>query len=63
VIVLRTLAAAYAEGRRFPDAINAAEQASQLAIAQGNVGLAEDLQRCIASYRLGLPVRSYVGGR
>jgi len=62
-IVLRTLAAAYAESGRFPDAINAAEQASQLAVAQGNIGLAEDLQRCIANYRMGLPLRSYVGGR
>jgi tetratricopeptide (TPR) repeat protein len=61
-IVLRTLAAAYAESGRFPDAINAAEQASQLAMAQGNVGLAEDLQRCIANYRMGRPLRSYVGG-
>jgi len=62
-IVLRTLAAAYAESGRFPDAINAAEQASQMAVAQGNMGLAEDLQRCIAHYRMGLPLRSYVGGR
>jgi hypothetical protein len=62
-IVLRTLAAAYAESGRFPDAINAAELASQLAVAQGNIGLAEDLQRCIASYRMGLPLRSSVGGR
>jgi hypothetical protein len=62
-IVLRTLAAAYAESGRFEDAVNAAEQGSQLAMAQGNTGLAEDLQRCIAYYRRGLPLRSYVGGR
>ena len=60
VIVLRTLAAAYAETGRFSDAINAAEQALQLAAAQGNSGLAQDLQRNIANYQMGLPLRSYV---
>jgi protein O-mannosyl-transferase len=62
-IVLRTLAAAYAESGRFSDAINAAEQASQIAVAQGNFGLAEDLQRCIENYRVGRPLRSYVGAQ
>ena len=62
-IVLRTLAAAYAENGRFSDAINAAEDASHLAKAQGNVGLAEDLQRAIANYRMGLPLRSNIGAR
>jgi len=56
-IVLRTLSAAYAETGRFTDAINAAEAASQIAIAQGNTGLAEDLQRCIKSYQMGVPLR------
>ena len=62
-IVLRTLAAAYAEAGRFPDAINAAEAASELAKAQGNAGLAEDLQRAISNYQNGLPIRSYVSPR
>jgi hypothetical protein len=59
-IVLRTLAAAYAEDGLFSDAINAAEDALQLAKAQGNTGLVEDLQRAISNYRMGLPLRSYV---
>lgn len=59
-IVLRTLAAAYAEDGLFGDAINAAQDALQLAQAQGNTGLAEDLQRAIANYQKGLPLRSYV---
>src|SRR5947209_3650672 len=62
-IVLRTLSAAYAETGRFPDAINAAEAASQLATAQGNIGLAEDLQRCISRYRMGVPLRSSAGSQ
>ena len=62
-IVLRTLAAAYAEAGRFPDAISAAEAASELAKAQGNAGLAEDLQRAISNYQNGLPIRSYVSPR
>lgn len=62
-IVLRTLSAAYAESGRFEDAINAAEQASQIAAAQGNVGLAQDLQRCIENYRMGRPIRSSVDGQ
>jgi len=62
-IVLRTLAAAYAEDGRFSDAINAAEEASQLAHAQGNAGLFQDLQRAISNYQQGLPLRSYGGSQ
>ena len=58
-IVLRALAAAYAEDGRFSDAIKAAEEASQLAEAQGNAGLTEDLQRAISNYRMSVPLRSY----
>jgi hypothetical protein len=50
VIVLRTLAAGYAEIGRFTEAIETAQQASQLAIAQGNSALIEDLQSNIANY-------------
>jgi Flp pilus assembly protein TadD len=56
--VLRTLAAAYAESGRFTEAINAAEQGFQLATAQGNSPLAEDLRHNIDNYRMGLPLRS-----
>jgi hypothetical protein len=56
--VLRTLAAAYAESGRFTEAIDAAEQGFQLATAQGNSPLAEDLRHNIDNYRMGLPLRS-----
>ena len=59
-IVLRALAAAYAENGRFSDAVNTAEEASELAKAQGDAALAEDLQRAISNYRMNRPLRSYV---
>ena len=49
--------AGYAESGRFSEAIKAAQQALQLAIAQGNTALTEDLQLNIASYRRNLPLR------
>jgi tetratricopeptide (TPR) repeat protein len=57
VIVLRTLAAGYAESGRFSEAIETAQQALQLAIAQGNTALTQDLQLNIANYRRSLPLR------
>jgi len=57
VIVLRTLAAGYAESGRFSEAIETAQRALQLAIAQGNTVLTEDLQLNIANYRRSLPLR------
>jgi tetratricopeptide (TPR) repeat protein len=54
VTVLRTLAAGYAESGRFSEAIETAQQALQLAIAQGNTALTEDLQLNIANYRRSL---------
>lgn len=57
-IVLRTLAAAYAETGRFSDAIEAAQQAVAIAKASGNEGLVADLERNIAAYRLYQPIRS-----
>jgi ATP/maltotriose-dependent transcriptional regulator MalT len=51
IIVLRTLAAGYAETGRFAEAVESAQQASQLAIAQGNIALTQDLQSNIARYR------------
>jgi hypothetical protein len=56
-LLLRTLAAAYAESGRFTEAINTAQEASVLAAAQGNSSLASDLEANIADYRLDLPVR------
>ncbi len=57
-IVLRTLAVAYAETGRFSDAIETAQQAIAIAKATGNDGLAADLERNIAAYRLNQPIRS-----
>jgi tetratricopeptide (TPR) repeat protein len=57
-IVLRTLAAAYAETGRFSDAIEIAQQAIEISQATGNDGLAGDLERNIAAYRLNQPIRS-----
>ncbi len=57
-IVLRTLAAAYAETARFNDAIAAAQQGIEIARATNNPGLVEDLERSIDAYKLNQPIRS-----
>ncbi len=57
-IVLRALAAAYAEVGRFNDAIATAQQAIEIARASGNEGLISDLQRSIAAYQSNQPIRS-----
>jgi tetratricopeptide (TPR) repeat protein len=54
-IVLRILAAAYAEAGRFSEAKKTAEQALQTAEAQGNSNLLRALQDEISLYELGLP--------
>jgi hypothetical protein len=56
-MVLRTLAAGYAESGQFSEAIDIAQAAFLLAIAQGNSALAQDLQLNIANYRRELPLR------
>jgi tetratricopeptide (TPR) repeat protein len=56
-IILRTLAAAYAESGRFAEAVDTAERGLELAIGQGNAGLAAELQRNIALYRMDSPLR------
>ena len=57
-VLLRALAAAYAETARFSDAIDVAHQAIALARAIGNEPLAADLEKNIAAYRLNQPLRS-----
>ena len=57
-IVLRTLASAYAETGQYSDAIETAQQAIAIAKTTGNEGLAADLERNIAAYRLNQPIRS-----
>jgi Flp pilus assembly protein TadD len=54
--VLQTLAAAYAEVGKFPDAITAAQRA--LKLVQGEAGLAKALQEQLALYRSGKPFRA-----
>jgi tetratricopeptide (TPR) repeat protein len=54
-IVLRTLAAAYAEAGRFTEAKTTARQALQEAEVQGNSSLSNALRDEIALYELGLP--------
>ena len=54
-IVLRILAAAYAETGRFVEAKKTAEQALQAAQIQGNSTLSSALQDEISLYDLGLP--------
>ncbi|MBO0694603.1 MAG: tetratricopeptide repeat protein [Verrucomicrobia bacterium] len=54
-LVLRILAAAYAEAGRFTEARKAAQQALEAAKAQGNSALSNALRDEIALYELGLP--------
>jgi hypothetical protein len=53
-LVLRTLAAAYAEAGQFGKAIESARTAMQLRRSQGDDSLAPELQQQIALYELGV---------
>jgi Flp pilus assembly protein TadD len=57
LIVLRTLAAAYAEAQRFSDAEAAVSQAFQLASSQGNGAFMNVLQREMEMYKSAQPLR------
>jgi len=59
-LVLRTLAAAYAENGEFADAIRTARSAMQLARMHGEDSLMRDLDQQIALYQLGMPYRDTV---
>jgi Flp pilus assembly protein TadD len=52
-VILHTLAAAYAEAGRFPEAVEAAEHAARLAEAISNRALASQLQLELTLYRAG----------
>jgi tetratricopeptide (TPR) repeat protein len=54
-VILRILAAAYAENGRFADAIEGAERALQSADAQNNSTLVDALRKEIALYQAGSP--------
>jgi tetratricopeptide (TPR) repeat protein len=56
-LIFRTLAAAYAESRRFSEAIQTAQRGAELANSQGNPSLAADLQGNIALYQEQQPLR------
>ena len=56
-MIFRILGAAYAENGRFSQAIETAQHGSELANSQGNQGLAAELQRNIAVYQSGKPLR------
>ncbi|MGB8370368.1 MAG: tetratricopeptide repeat protein [Limisphaerales bacterium] len=57
-LILRTLAAAYAEAGRFPEAVATAKRALALAVTQSNTGLINVLQTEIGLYQTNSPRRS-----
>jgi tetratricopeptide (TPR) repeat protein len=57
-LMLRTLAAAYAEAGRFPEAVAMAKQALALAVAQSNTRLIKVLPAEIGLYQTNSPCRS-----
>jgi len=59
-LVLRTLAAAYAENGEFANAIRTARSAMQLARMHGEEGVMTDLDQQIALYQLGMSYRETV---
>ena len=56
-MILRTLAAAYAEGGRLAEAVTTARQALSFAIAQNNTALGDALHGQIELYQAGSPYR------
>ena len=56
--ILRTLAAAYAEAGRFPEAVATAKEALALAMSQSASGLTNSLQKEIELYQTNSPCRS-----
>ena len=56
--ILDTLAAACAETGQFPEAIDAAQRALALALAQNNTALADTLRQHIKLFQAGSPLRS-----
>jgi tetratricopeptide (TPR) repeat protein len=55
--ILDTLAAAYAEAGRFPEAVETARRALDLSVAQNNKPLAEVIQNQLKLYEAGSPFR------
>ncbi len=57
LIILHTLAAAYAEAGRFPEAVETAQRTLQLAETQSNTTLAGAIRSQMKLYRADLPFR------
>jgi two-component SAPR family response regulator len=55
MVILHTLAAAYAETGKFPEAVEAAQHALRLAEAQSNSALANALKTELSFYQVGSP--------
>jgi len=56
-MILNTLAAAYAEERRFPEAAQTEKDAIAVAEAQGGAGLENFLEQRLKLYQAGQPLR------
>jgi tetratricopeptide (TPR) repeat protein len=56
-VILRTLAAAYAENGQFPEAVASAQRALQLATAQNNIPVVNALEEQLRFYQAGSPFR------
>jgi tetratricopeptide (TPR) repeat protein len=56
-VVLRTLAAAQAEGGQFQGAIETCQRGEELAQKSGDLGMAESLRQCAESFRRGEALR------
>ncbi len=55
-VIVRTLAAAYAENGRFDDAARTAQRASELARVEGNFALARNIEKDLDFYQRNLPL-------
>jgi hypothetical protein len=53
--IVTTLAVAYAETGRFPEAITNAKRALQLATSQNNAALVDALEAQLKLYQVGIP--------
>ena len=62
-VIIGTLAAAYAEAGKFPEAVAAGGRACQAALAETNSALAEALQKRLRLYQAGSPWRDSTEGR
>lgn len=58
-VISVTLAAAYAEAGRFPDALKTAERALKLATGQGNTALTNSIRAQIELYQSSSPLRAH----